>query len=292
MIKGRLFSPVRWLGGKTRFAPKLAEMIPVHRRYVEVFGGGGALLFFKGPSHEEVYNDLDPRLANLFRVIKDPASSAELAFLASLTPYAREEFDACHAADEAGGVGVEAARAFLAVTRMCFGASGSGFGTVVTGSTHGAAATADQWIEAAENVPLYRDRLSRVEITNDHFRDCVARWDSEGTFFYLDPPYVPETRDQGTGYKHEMTTGEHDELVRILLGIKGCAVLSGYRSDVYAPLEEAGWTRRGWKTVCMVAGRTSKSGLKGAGAATSQVPREECVWISPATKSAGQGSLF
>ena len=40
-------------------------------RYVEVFGGGGWVLFHKTPGKFEVYNDFNPNLANLYRCVRD-----------------------------------------------------------------------------------------------------------------------------------------------------------------------------------------------------------------------------
>ena len=38
-----------------------------------------------------------------------------------------------------------------------------------------------------------------------------------------------------------MTQEQHMALVEVLLAIEGMAILSGYRHEVYAPLEAAGW---------------------------------------------------
>jgi DNA adenine methylase len=63
-----------------------------HRVYIEPFGGAANVLLRKRKSEVEVYNDLDSRIVNFFRVLRDEAKFAEFQRMCSLTPYAREEF--------------------------------------------------------------------------------------------------------------------------------------------------------------------------------------------------------
>jgi DNA adenine methylase len=52
------------------------------------------VLLKKHPSEVEVFNDLDGRGVNFFRVLRDPAKLLELKRGCELTPYCREEFAA------------------------------------------------------------------------------------------------------------------------------------------------------------------------------------------------------
>lgn len=55
-----------------------------------------------------------------------------------------------------------------------------------------------------------------------------------GAFFYIDPPYLQQTRPQsGASYGHEFGEGDHAAPLERLRGIKGRAAVSGYRSDLY-----------------------------------------------------------
>jgi DNA adenine methylase len=126
--------------------------------------------------------------------------------------------------------------------------------------------------------------MLRVQIENQDFRKLIPGYDGPDTLFYLDPPYVPQTRRSG-GYAHELSLDDHHELVGILLGLKGMAILSGYAHPVYKPLEKAGWRKRSWRTVCSAAGCTKTSGLKGQGKLTAKQGRIECVWISPSAQA-------
>ena len=85
--------PTSYFGGKSRLAPWIASLLPAHRTYVEPYFGSGAVLFAKPPSHTEIVNDLDGEIVNFFRMLRDRLDDLERACL--LTPYAREEYDAC-----------------------------------------------------------------------------------------------------------------------------------------------------------------------------------------------------
>ena len=52
---------------------RIAEYIPneLFKTWCEPFGGAGSMLFYKQKwGEKEVYNDLDDRLYNLFKVVK------------------------------------------------------------------------------------------------------------------------------------------------------------------------------------------------------------------------------
>ena len=61
-----------WVGGKKALRDEIIARFPSsYERYIEVFGGGGWVLFHKEPGKFEVYNDFNPNLANLFRCVRD-----------------------------------------------------------------------------------------------------------------------------------------------------------------------------------------------------------------------------
>lgn len=82
-----------WIGGKKALRDVIIQSFPSHyERYIEVFGGGGWILFHKPPEPFEVYNDYNSNLTNLFHVVK----YKPLAFLTELgwLPLnGREEFE-------------------------------------------------------------------------------------------------------------------------------------------------------------------------------------------------------
>ncbi len=60
------------MGGKTALLPYILDRLPDDcDRYVEVFGGGGAVLFARQPVPFEIYNDYNGHLTNLMWIIKN-----------------------------------------------------------------------------------------------------------------------------------------------------------------------------------------------------------------------------
>ena len=280
-------SPIKWFGGKFYMLSELLPMIPSHRHYVEVFGGGGQLLFAKTPSLIETYNDLDSRLVNFFRVLRDKEKFAEFHRQVSLVPYSREEYYSFRDTYDETEDEIEKAVKFFCVARMSFGGKwgvgGWGF-QIADGSSN-----ASKMIASIKALPEIHKRLLAVQIEHLDYKKLIKYYDSPETFFYLDPPYVASTRRNG-GYKHEMTDEDHQNLVAILLGIEGKAILSGYNSDLYSPLLQAGWERKDFSRPCAAVGRTKATGLKGECATQANQQRIESIWISPNAKR--QMTLF
>jgi DNA adenine methylase len=244
---------------------------------VEAFGGGGSMLLAKEPSPVEVYNDADADLVNFFRVLRDPHLFPDFYNKAWLSPYSREETEFCkrHLHDDPDPV--ERARRFFVLARFSFaGIPGNSFGLNVTSSSRGMVEKVSAYRNVLCAIPLIADRLSRVEIECRDFRSILTTYDTEHTFFYLDPPYLPETRKSGK-YRCEMTEEDHEDLVKLLQCIKGKVMLSGYPSELYDSL---GWTRTNWDVTCRAAGRTRASGLQGEGHVKSNQKRTECVWMN------------
>jgi DNA adenine methylase len=87
--------------------------------------------------------------------------------------------------------------------------------------------------------------------------------------FYLDPPYLHETRATTSDYAHEMTVDQHTELLNLLGGIRGRFLLSGYRSRLYDEAANAfGWTRHNFELPNNAAGGKKKRRMT------------ECVWTN------------
>lgn len=271
-------SPIKWFGGKTTLVNKLLPLVPEHKTYVEVFGGGASLMCAKEPSLVEVYNDLDSRLTNLFRVLRDPEQFTEFSRLVSLTLYSRQNWqEAVSAASDADPV--KRAWGFYVQCRQSFSGELKSWSYVVSKSCSGMAEKCSAWLSAIERLPEIHQRWQRVQIEQKDWRKLLITFDSPETFFYLDPPYVASTRKSG-GYSYELLDADHQELVDACLGLQGKVLLSGYPSPIYQPLLNAGWSYREWPCTCSAAGRIAKSGLKGQGNVTAKQPRTEAVWAN------------
>ena len=261
---------------------KLLSLIPPHRYYIEVFGGGASLLFAKRPALVETYNDLDHGLVSLFRVLRDESKFAKFYKLVSGIPYARSEYNYCRSTWEETEDEIEKAVKWYVVARMSFsGIFVTSWGSVVTKSNRKRAETVSGWLMAIENLPAIHKRLVDVQIECSDWRIILDRYhDGENYLAYLDPPYMAETRKSG-GYKHEMTKEDHEELIQRIIEYPSMAMLSAYPHELYNQLSDHGWEKTEFKTACSIVGRTRASGIQGKGSAMEMQPRTEVVWRNP-----------
>ena len=63
---------IPWVGGKKLLRKEIVKRFPENnKKYVEVFGGAGWVLFHKEKCGDvEIYNDINGNLVNLFKCIK------------------------------------------------------------------------------------------------------------------------------------------------------------------------------------------------------------------------------
>ena len=75
----------------------------------------------------------------------------------------------------------------------------------------------------------YEPHLMKVsEMLNVDYKEVIKKYDSESTFFYLDPPYMGREKYY---INHDFNESSHYELSSILGKIKGRFLLSYYYFD-------------------------------------------------------------
>ena len=293
-------APTTLFGSKVMLAPRIVALLPPHETYCEPFAGSGAVFFSKPPSPVEVLSDADSLIVNFFRVLRDPAKGLRLRELLALTPYAREEWADCSLSIKAALRGwdaaaddVELARRWFVLTQMSFAGritnapahEAPGWRYAVT-KGHNPAAS---YRTAIDRLPDFTARLAHTQIEHDDALAIIRRFDGKRAAFYIDPPYLPDTR-RGGGYGVEMTFDDHARLLDALTAstLKSMVILSGYDSALYRErLErEHGWQRLEIVTTAAAAGRTRKSALQGAGAVyRAGQTRTEILWLNPAAQA-------
>lgn len=206
---------LRYHGGKWLLAPWIISYFPPHHVYVEPFGGAASALMRKKRARVEVYNDLWAAVVNVFRVLRDPETANELAWLLYLTPFARDEYSQTSVDKLDGLSSVEAARRMILRSFAGFG-SASTNGAHSTGFRAVSAKTAPKaaanWANYPAQIQGFVERLRGVAIENRPALDVIRQYDSLDTLFYLDPPYPLCTRNLRRGnamYAHELTDDDH-----------------------------------------------------------------------------------
>ncbi|MCK5606326.1 DNA adenine methylase [Candidatus Pacearchaeota archaeon] len=116
---------LRYYGGKWRIAPWIISHFPGHKIYVEPFCGASSVFAQKKPACQEVINDMNGRIVNLFRVLRDQKRAIELKNFLELTPYAEEEYQSCR---ETSPDPVEDARRVIVLGMQGHGGTGASGG--------------------------------------------------------------------------------------------------------------------------------------------------------------------
>jgi DNA adenine methylase len=286
--------PIKRHGGKAYLAERIIALMPPRVKnpnapaaddpgwlhYVEPYFGGGSVLLAQDPEGiGEVVNDIDGDLTTFWYVLASETLFPELVRRLEATPCSQSHFDkACKILKSSNaGKQVDRATAFFIRNRQSRQALGKDFATIARNRTRrGMNELPSAWLTAIEGLPEVHERLKRVVILdNQEATKVIKQQDGPRTLFYLDPPYLHETRTVKDAYENEMDEEAHGELMGCLANIKGRFLLSGYPSAMYQRFQTAyGWHRVEWQI-------DNK-----AGSGKSKRKMTECVWMNyepPAT---------
>jgi DNA adenine methylase len=206
-----------WVGGKKALREAIAERFPLYyERYIEVFGGGGWVLFHKAPGNDfEVYNDFNGLLANLYRCVRD--APGELTERLRYVLNSREDFELVRSSLSRDSPATDAERAarFYQIIRHSYAS--------------GLKSYASHPHDMRGNFPLIEQahrRLRKVVIENQDFEKLIGHYDRPVSFFYCDPPYFEtEGYYQNVG-EDGFTERDHVRLRDALMGVQGKFLLS------------------------------------------------------------------
>jgi DNA adenine methylase len=255
-VASRISPPLKWHGGKWYLAPKIVALMPSHTHYVEAFAGGLSVLLAKDPDGiSEVANDIDGQLSNFWRVLQREETFAELQRLLEAVPFSEAEWQMT---DDLGDDPVESASRFFIRCRQSLAGRMNCFAPLSrTRTRRRMNEQASAWLNAVEGLPAVHNRLKRVAVLNRNALDVIRQQDGPGTLFYLDPPYLAETRTADDVYNHEMNSVQHVELLDTIRDCSGKIMLSGYPSAMY-DARLANWTRHEFSLPNQAAGGKSK----------------------------------
>ena len=258
---------MRWIGSKNSGAGNttgtgewimsLLPSVEPHQTYIEPFAGMLGILLARPKAHCEIVNDLDGRVVNWWRAVRDEPE--ELARLVALTPYSRDEFNAAwnRLKDCPDATGVRAALDFtIAVSQ-----------NVTSSPARG------QWVARhSKDVNFYTlrsrisalgERVSEVQLENRPAEKVLARSAREQkAVIYCDPPYrnAADPSDTYKEFEYDRTA-----ITDALLAQRGSVAISGYGDE----WDHLGWRRHEWPV------KTSSVGGDG-----SNVPRTEVLWTN------------
>ncbi len=205
---------ISYIGGKSRLAPRLIELFPSHRVYVEPFAGGAQVFFRKPTSPVEVLNDLDGELVNLLRVCQ--LHHNELLRYLAYNVSSRWLYDLHRQQPPTLLTDIQRAARFLYIQRhsWCGRVIGQTFGYRTTHGPTSPSAVRKLIADAAK-------RLERVHLENWSYEKVLTRYDRPSTFFYCDPPYIGHSI-----YRFNFQTQDFFALAERLAALKGRFLLS------------------------------------------------------------------
>ena len=253
----------KWLGSKVGLAPWYAQFIPAHTRWVDVCCGSAAMTIAKTPSPVEILNDLDGHIINFFRVLMDSEAAPELFHKIANSVASRELHDEAKRALNKGEWNGAVDRAWMFWFKQWAGAPMN----TTTFMLPKAEARKNPPHAVPDILIEFRNRLQECYLENRGAVEMILRVNEADTCIFIDPPYE---NTNSNGYNKIGGGNLHAELVQVLLGFKGKAMLCGYDNPRYSVLVDAGWARHEKEVNAM-----SSNFAKGAGDAT----RTEVLWV-------------
>ncbi len=234
----RISPPLKWHGGKFYLAQKIVELMPPHAHYVEPYAGGLSVLLAKNPvGVSEVINDLNSDLMNFWGVLQNDGLFREFARIVEATPFSQTEWNDSGERMKSPDRLTRAIGFFIRCRQSMSGRMQEFSPLSRNRVRRGMNEQVSAWLGAVEGLGAVHARLRRVAILNLSATKVLTSQDSHNTLFYLDPPYVHQTRTTTCEYgEYEMTDGDHRSLLGILGCLTGKVLLSGYHSPLYDSL--------------------------------------------------------
>lgn len=188
MSNASINSPIRYAGGKFYARKLIAEHIPPHTHYCEPFAGGSSIFFHKPKAPENVLNDLDEELMNVYRFIRDNPKQL-IDFLAGkpaekkLHKYYKNVFKPENDLERAGRWYFLNRISYSGIMNMqnCYWGYGDKYSM-----------RPENW---PRNIRRTSKKLQGVELLCQDFEDVIDNA-PDGALLFVDPPYFNADQDK------------------------------------------------------------------------------------------------
>lgn len=197
-------------GSKILMAPQIIPHIPQHLIYVEPFAGSAAVFFSKEKSHAEILNDFDKDLINSYKEIKKYKGNI-IPKKYNLNNSIKKQVSFIRSKGDNSPID-NIARSII---MSCNGFSGR----AVNKNSKKIYKPSNPYPKLLE-LSKYKSRLKNTILLNKDWADVVKNYDTDKTFFYLDPPYE-NSKDL---YKHSII--DYRKMADLLISIKGKFLMS------------------------------------------------------------------
>lgn len=254
----KIRSPINVIGSKQTLSTWIIEYFPEDYEemiYVEPYCGGANVFLNKLPSEEEILNDRDKGIVQIFKGMRD--EPCEIIGRIKRTKFSERSFKRAKKRQIEGIEDyIEGAITEIIIRRMS--KDGENF-------HHSTEEVENQreyeWNRMIEHLELIKDRINNTHVFCDKALKIIKIWDSPNTLMYVDPPYL--SKDSTTEpEENEMSIDDHIKLATLLNNSKSYIVLSGHPSTLYNRLYQD------WDCVKKVGRKTKRRKDR----------RIECIW--------------
>lgn len=260
-----------YIGGKSKIGTWIRTYIPTNvETYVEPFSGM-FWVFFKMdltnyPNLKKVvYNDFNPLNVNLFNCLKD-----HQAFYSVIKNYQsqdknlfsqfqREIFDPTFSVNLSTPDFDTASKYAYILTQVWSGTNPEKGKFIDLKKKYRSKFDSFKNKLVDKKWQKYFDKITVCE--NLDFEDVIRKYDSEGTFFYCDPPYYQTEKYYAN---HDFGLDTHERLANTLTSMSGKFALSYYhfsQLDTWFPKPQYNWQSKDFHKAAMA--KSGKSQTKG-----------------------------
>lgn len=216
---------LKWAGGKTQMLDKILPHVPArYERYIEPFFGGGALFFCLEPT-KSIISDSNPELINVYRRVAIDFEGV----VAALKSFENTE-EMYYRVRSQKWTDLEpsyAAARTIFLNKTCF----NGLYRVNKGGDFNVPFGRYKNPTICDEATLRQasESLRRATILCGDYLDVLRENAKKGDFVFLDPPYVPVSKnaDFKRYTKRQFGEGDHRRLAKEVERLKslGCFVL-------------------------------------------------------------------
>lgn len=230
-------------GGKSQLNSWIIDHFPKNYQeliYIEPFIGGGNVLLNKQQCVEEVINDSDISLIQIWQAIRDEGKK----FLSKLKKISYKEKTFISYQNKNPKNYFESALREFILRKM----SKNGLK-----ESYVAPVNSKIWNCILEDLEIIIEKSKNLVIFNKNASEIIRCFGEENSLIYCDPPHLDTTTK-----KEDLSTDNHIEIAEALNSSHGKVIISGYNSSLYRKLYN------GWK-MCKYPSSQGKT---------------ECIWIN------------
>ena len=236
-------SALGYYGGKSpnsRTGPWIASLLPKGKVYAEPFAGMAGVLLCRKPVKAEFLNDLDDRIVNWWRVVRDQPKEFER--LVANTPWSRAMYNESRHRIKTGkyregNLLRQALDTHIVVEQsIAHGLNPGGWRMNTSGPVSRK--------QVKKRIEVLAERMHGVQLENADAVDFTIRLmksKSDELVLYLDPPYAGSGAHVDSYGKTEFDV---DRLSKTIRECKGFVAISGYKGE----WDHLGWHRYEFKT--------------------------------------------